>query len=521
VLGVAAVCLFLLWGLWSATRVRLTSTGLERHDALTFDEARQVDLRIAIHPTKTLDAARLTLDGRPLDQAERVDGGFRWRPAGALMVGEHQLVLTVPRPILPPARFTWKLLVDATPPTLRAPSRLAPRGMRTPVRIDGRVDPDALLTANGNPVELDDDGRFTLRYPRPPAGPVLLVARDEADNVVKQEVFVPVRRPAVHGVHMTAISWRTPSLKRHVLDLIDAGRIDTVQLDLKDEHGDVGYDSKVPLAQQIGAVRNYYGLRQAVNELHRRGVRVIGRIVVYRDPILAKAAWEDGHRDWVVQKTDGSPHGAYGGFTNLASRAVQQYNLDIAAEAADLGVDEILWDYIRRPEDQNNETIDDVVFPGMPSTHLAVRRAVVGFLARGHEILRAKGVYQGASLFGVAARRPDTVGQSVPDIARHVDYIAPMVYPALWVSGEFSVGNPVGDPYTIVARSLQAFKDEAEGTGIGFTPWLQDFSLGVTYGDREVAAQVTGARAAGVEDFLLWSPRVQYHADRLPRLGRS
>ena len=37
-------------------------------------------------------------------------------------------------------------------------------------------------------------------------------------------------------------------------------------------------------------------------------------------------------------------------------------------------------------------------------------------------------------------------------MARNVDYIAPMVYPSLWVSGEYQVQDPPRMPYEIVTR---------------------------------------------------------------------
>jgi hypothetical protein len=512
-LAVLAVLLFLGRSMWSATRVRVESTGLERRDALTFGEASDLDVTIRVRPERGLPSATLTLDGRPLTDAKKVDGGYHWKPNGPLTAGDHELRLVVPRPVLPASTFSWKFVVDATPPVLRTPRLLAEHGIRQPVEFTGRVDPDAKLTASGESVDLDDEGRFTISYDRPPAGPIRLVASDDAGHVVTREVFVPIKRPVVRGVHMSAVSWRTPELRNDVLKLIDDGVINTVELDLKDEAGEIGYDSELPLAKRIGAVKRYYRLRDTVEELHRRGVRVVGRVVVFRDPILATAAWDEGRRDWVVQRPDGTAHGAYGGFTNLNSQPVLQYNLDIAEEAVNSGVDEILWDYIRRPEGD----LTQIVFPGMASTDNAVERGVVRFLAKGHDLLREKGVFQGASLFGIAADRPRTIGQNVPAIARHVDYIAPMVYPSLWVPGEYRVPDPVHMPFTIVARSLQDFQRKSAGTGIRITPWLQDFSLSTPYGDAEVRQQVDAASSLGIRDWLLWSPRVRYHAGALPR----
>jgi hypothetical protein len=46
-------------------------------------------------------------------------------------------------------------------------------------------------------------------------------------------------------------------------------------------------------------------------------------------------------------------------------------------------------------------------------------------------------------------------------------------------------------------------------------PWLQDFSLGVTYGPNEVREEIRAARDAGIREFLLWDPLVTYTSDAL------
>ena len=43
---------------------------------------------------------------------------------------------------------------------------------------------------------------------------------------------------------MTAISWETDYLREPVLDMLRSGLINSIELDLKDESGIVGYDSE-------------------------------------------------------------------------------------------------------------------------------------------------------------------------------------------------------------------------------------------------------------------------------------
>ena len=172
-------------------------------------------------------------------------------------------------------------------------------------------------------------------------------------------------------------------------------------------------------------------------------------------------------------------------------------------EAAEAGVDGVLWDYIRRPEGDP----ETMLIPGRVDPSSAY---VASFLAEGHEMLRRHGVYQGASVFGIAASRPDAIAQNIPAIARHTDYVSPMVYPALWNDGEYGVDHPNGQPYDIVKASLADFQAVMAGTGKPLVPWLQDFSLGVDYGPTEVRAQIDASASIGIDSFILWDPNIEY-----------
>jgi hypothetical protein len=408
--------------------------------------------------------------------------------------------------VLDDSRFEWNFVIDGSAPGIEVASPI-PVDICEPVTVTGHVEPDAVLTVNGEQVD-HDDGRFTLRYDRPPAGPLALEATDPAGNVSTGEVVFAPQYPGAQGLHVTAAAWAYQPLRDHVLSMVDAGLVSVVELDLKDEAGIVGYDSELAAPQAAGAVVTEYDLEEAVELLHDRGVRVIGRIVAFRDPVLAEWAWANGHADWVVQTPDGEPLDAYGGFTNFAHPDVRTYNVEIALEAADAGVDEILWDYVRRPEGD----LAGMVFPGMTGTP---EDGVVGFLGEAHEALRAECVMHGASVFGIAADRPAAVGQDIPRIARNVDYIAPMLYPSHWVDGEYGVDNPNEQPYDIIRAALADFQAKASGTGVALVPWLQDFSLGHPYGPAEVQAQINAASSLGVQSWLLWNPAVEYTAEAL------
>ena len=506
--GYAAVGLYGLNAFWSATRVDVEVEGLQHRATITPGVLADLTVRFRVDPDDTVEEATLTLDGReiPDDDLNWLGDTIFW-PPGKLPEGTHQVELRVPRAGMPASKFRWRFEVDETPPGIDVPRLLPAAGICDPVTVKGRVEPGSTLTLEGKPLALKDD-EFTLHYKRPPTGPLRLVATDRAGNQTHAEVIVPVRYAGGQGVHVTAAAWGYEPLRNGILQLIDSGRVSMVELDLKDESGIVGYDSQLPLPREVGAVKPEFKLRETVAALEARGVRVVGRIVAFRDGPLAKWAWDHDRRDWVVQTPDGGMSGAYGGFTNFAHPEVRKYNLDIALEAAAAGVDDILWDYVRRPEGDPAK----IVFPGLEGTP---SDGIVRFLAESQAALRERCVHQGASVFGIAADRPDAVGQDIPRMARHVDYVAPMLYPSHWVPGEYRVKNPNTQPYDIIKASLADFQAKTAGTGVALVPWLQDFSLGHPYGPAEVRAQIDAANDLKVPDWLLWNSGARYTGDAI------
>ena len=431
--------------------------------------------------------------------------------------GEHLLEISVGGSLFTTARRRIAFEVDTRPPMLRLTSPAAHRPGQ-PIRIAGTVEPDAQMEALGRAVELDDDGGFSLQLEtRPPRGSFGVTLSDRAGNASRWQVPVSLipRQPVqpVRAVHVTSYAWADDNLRAGVLALIEANKINAVELDLKDEAGLIGWNAPVPYAKEIGAVEDVYDLSKAVEQLHAKGVRVIGRLVCFRDPVHAQAAWRAGRRDEVIQTQDGRAYSGYGGFTNFANPVVREYNVDVAVAAAKVGVDEILYDYVRRPDGPRSS----MRFPGLQGRP---ERAIVEFLEQSRDALAGTDTLVGASVFGVAATRPEEVAQDIGAMARTVDYIAPMVYPSHWGPGEYGVANPNGEPYAITRRSLADFARKTRFSGARVVPWLQDFSLGWDYGPAEVAAQIRAARDEGMDEFLLWDPAVTYTADALEQTAK-
>ncbi|RKT70265.1 hypothetical protein DFJ66_3521 [Saccharothrix variisporea] len=450
-----------------------------------------------------LDRVIVELDGRTVE-ARRGEKGMSLSGL-ELADGPHTLTVRAPNalPWLPDAVIERHFTLDNTPPKVSV-EQVDAKSPRGPLTVRGTVEgADEVLVGDQRvPVK---DGRFEATFAAVPAS-LRLEAKDAAGNSGRHEMAVKVPHPGMRAVHMSAAAWATEELREPVLALAREKKIDAVQLDIKDESGEIGYTSQVPLAQQIGASRGYYDAKAAVDQLHGMGLRVVGRLVAFRDPVLGKASWEAGARDRLAMDKNGGPwarhYGQYA-FTNFANPEVREYNIAIAKEAASLGFDDILYDYVRRPDGP----LGQMEFAGLAVTP---EQSIVDFLRDSRAAVRPHGAYLGASVFGIAAHSGTDIAQDIPALSAHVDYVAPMVYPSHWGPGEYGVDNPEGKPYDIVKASIANFVDLTKDTGATVIPWLQAFSLKYHYGPGEVQAQVTASADVGVKSFLLWNPACRY-----------
>ena len=464
---------------------------------------------------------RLAVDGVDLlGTAERDGDRLLVRPP-AFGGGRHAVSVTQGRFLRPDRSRTLSFTIDAVPPGVTAePVAAVERG--NGVVVAGTVDKDASLRVGTTEVDVRN-GRYKLELPAPAPAEVVVTATDKAGNESTARVAIPTIQPPTRAVHLSALAWVTPALRDPAIKLLEEGRINAIQLDIKDEGGEVGHDTKVRLADEIGAAKERFVLKDAVDDIHSRGGRVIARIVALRDPKLAEASWEAGRRDDLVQTPEGERFGAYGGgFLNSGSEAVRAYTTDLAVEAAEAGADDILLDYIRRPDGN----LDGMVFPRLADgsggqtkeeKEKAVEDAIVDQVAELQRRVRATGARLGASVYGIAASRPQEIAQDIPRLAQHTDFLSPMLYPSHWSKGEYGIAEPNRSPGPITAKALEDFQEAMKGTPAALVPWLQDFTLGITYGETEVRAQIDAAAEQGVKDFILWDAQCTYTATALDR----
>jgi hypothetical protein len=302
----------------------------------------------------------------------------------------------------------------------------------------------------------------------------------------------------IRGVHVTAALASIDGKIDEYIALTDSC-LNTIELDVKDENGEVGFvRPEVPLARQVGAAQGYYNPRAVARKVHAAGIYLVGRVVVFQDPRLAA-----GRPDMAIQTPSGDVWTTTSGlgWTNPYDRRVWDYNVDIAEAAARAGFDEIMFDYVRFPTDGTEPT----VFPGRSAT--PKWQVIADFVEYASERLKPLGVRVSAALFGLAATRDLGIGQRPRLLANHLDTIYPMVYPSHFYPGEYDIESPSSEPGRTVSFALLDYQAKLADRNVTLVPWLQDWG---GYTPADIEEQVSAAERAGSSGFMLWNSDAVY-----------
>ncbi len=323
----------------------------------------------------------------------------------------------------------------------------------------------------------------------------------------EQKPARPRSLPAeVRGVHVTMA---LASLTGQIDTYLKIPGLNTLEVDVKDENGEIGFLlPATSLARKIGASKPYYKAGRLAGKTRASGVYLIGRVVVFEDPLLSEA-----RPDLAIRLTDGSVwrNDAGLGWVNPYLKRVWDYNVEVASAAARAGFDEIQFDYVRFPSDGD---VENAVYRGKSPE--AQGWTIARFVHYAATRLRKLGVRVSVDVFGLSATHDLGIGQVPRRLSRYVDAVYPMVYPSHYRSGEYNLPSPSDAPGLTVASSLRDFNRAMRGSRAKLIPWLEDFSLGPSARTPdEVRAQIAAARRAGSKGFLLWNPNGIYTQEAL------
>ena len=301
----------------------------------------------------------------------------------------------------------------------------------------------------------------------------------------------------IRGVHVTMALASVPGKIDEYLSLTKHG-LNTLELDVKDENGEVGFRKpKVALAHEVDAAKDYYDPVEVAQKAHAAGVYLIGRIVCFEDPTLTESA-----PGYAIRTTSGGVWTTVAGlgWANPYDKRVWDYNVQLGIAAAKAGFDEIQFDYVRFPTDGD---LSAAVFPR--KTKESKTAVITSFARYAGERLKPLGVRVSADVFGLSATRNMGIGQRPKQLGQYLDTIYPMVYPSHFGPGEYNLPDPNAQPGRTVGLALRDFDRQLTGLDTRVVPWLQDFSLGRTYTLADVQDQIEAARDAGAEGYLLWN----------------
>lgn len=302
-------------------------------------------------------------------------------------------------------------------------------------------------------------------------------------------------------------------LRESAMNLIKDTELNALVIDLKGDMGKVAFRSTTPLAAEVGAQKiiTIKDIKSLLSDLHAKNIYTIARIVVFKDEQLASAK-----PDVAVKTADGLTWRDREGlaWSNPFSKAVWDYNIDLAVEAAQAGFDEIQFDYVRFPD------APGLLYP-QPNTEGNRVGAISEFLAEARKNLIPYNVFLSADIFGyVLWNTNDTyIGQKLENLAEVLDYMSPMLYPSGFKFGIPGYPNPVDHPYQIVYLSLEKGKQRSGLPAIRFRPWLQafrDYAFDRTlFQGEQIRAQIDAADNFGSDGWMLWNPRNVYTREGL------
>jgi len=322
----------------------------------------------------------------------------------------------------------------------------------------------------------------------------------------------------VRGIYLTRTSVNTKEKIANWISFAKKTNLNAFVIDVKDDDGFMLFTTSaaakfVPKANE-DAFYSKEEMKSVVSELKAAGIYVIARIVAFKDPSYARAHMDRA----IVYKDTGNPYmGIYKvPWASAYDKQLWEYNVSVAKEAAEVGFDEIQYDYVRFPElteyDRNRvnlrKTGDD-----------SFAESIQKFLIYSKKELAPYNVPLAADVFGLVSTAVDDlgIGQYWEAISNVVDYICPMVYPSHYANGSFGLSIPDQFPYETVYRSvLDGVRRNCNiPTPARIRPWIQSFTATwvkghITYDENAIRKEIKALKDLGINEYMFWNASNRY-----------
>ena len=284
------------------------------------------------------------------------------------------------------------------------------------------------------------------------------------------------------------------------IKLIEKTDCNAVVVDIKD--GVLAWPAKTAKKRSPKSYKTAYTskkkYRKGIDKLRDTGVYMIGRIVVFNDPLYAKDHPEDCIK-----------YGGKSTWPSAYSRDVWEYNVRLAQEAIrEFGFDEIQFDYVRFPENSYEMSKSGKAkFRNKYDEEKG--QAVQNFCFYAADQIHEAGAYISVDVFGESAYGYMTAyGQYWPGISNIVDAISAMPYTD-HMGGEGAWEHPY-DTMKNWAKKAKKRQDYLENPAAART-WITGYDTPywaptVNYGEKQLKAQIKAMKDAGLKGgFIPWN----------------
>ena len=318
--------------------------------------------------------------------------------------------------------------------------------------------------------------------------------------------YYPYERPVFEGNEFCAqaramyLNCAAAVQPENYIKIIEETDCNAVVVDIKD--GVLAYESETAKELSPRSYKTAYAsvedYKEGIDALRETGVYLIGRIVVFNDPIYGK----DHPDECIVYGSNTEWPSAY-------SRSAWEYNVRLAQEAIkEFGFNEIQFDYVRFPE--NTYTMSGSGAADFRNKYGEEKgQAVQNFCFYAADQIHEAGAYFSVDVFGESAYGYMTAyGQYWPGISNIVDAISAMPYTD-HTGGLDAWTDPYGTMYSWAKRAKK--KQDMLLSPAAARTWITGYntpywSPTVNYGEAELKAQIKGLEDAGLDGgFIPWN----------------
>jgi len=330
-----------------------------------------------------------------------------------------------------------------------------------------------------------------------PKRPVFEIEYPRHRIKIEQPLILPYR-----GIYLNC--YAAIRLKRYI-ESMRGTELNCVVVDFKNDVGLVTYDTRVEFAKRIGAVKPILDLESIVKICEENGIYLIGRIVAFKDPILAIY---DGSRYGIRHKNGGMWRDRTGNlWVDQYSSEVWDYVIDIAKDLAERGVREIQFDYVRFPSRGDM----DAMWFSHKTEDIEREDLIVEFLKKAYISLKTYGVNVAVDLYGYTTwlESMKQEGQNISKIENWVDVICPMLYPSHF-HNEFKKNTNPREYYIVYESLVNGYETIGKEK---FVAYIQGFDYkSPNFGPEYIGNQIKAVRDAKARGYIVWNARSDYSA---------